>query len=525
MQSADGPEALHPPAPEEAAALRQALAAAGYSDKGLIAALGAVHLPTPRTHNLPRLMRLTAGGSPIETLARLFLFGVPVPSEAVRAALAPFPLEALDRMGLVDLRGADVEGKVILYPYGPLLIAFDRPDQIVTGARPDYVMGLTSSTLDVANLLPRRPVRSALDLGAGCGVLAFLAAQYSQSVCAVDYSPRAAAFARFGAALNGLANVECLEGDRFAPVHGRRFDLVFGNLPFIIAPSSSYLYRDGGMAMDGFAESVLRNAPEYLEEGGFCHMLCEWAHFEGEDWQRRLHGWFEGSGCDVFVIKLSTANPLLYAEVWIRDTEKDDPEVFARTYGEWADWYQANRIDGISTGLITMRRRSGAENWFHLELLARTRPRPLRRARRPALRPLRFPGARAGARATAGLPAPGGPRRAHAGAPRMGVRRMARHHGSAVPPVPAVLRRRHRPPGRPPAGAVRRRKDARRMHGPPGRGAQDGARARGRAFAPPRPRADRARVSDPARTGGRFQHPGAGAWMNAAQWRPAGASA
>jgi SAM-dependent methyltransferase len=367
MQPTMASGSLQAPTPEEAAALRAVFAAAGYTDKGLVQRFGEITLPSPRTRNLPRLLYQTSGGTRGDTLARLFLFGVAVPEEAARTALDPVPLDTVRRLGLIEAREGGVGATVVLYPYGGLLFAFDRPDQIPSGARRDLVMGISTSTVDLANFTVRKPARNALDLGTGNGFQAFLAAAHSEQVCAVDFAARAVEFARFGAALNGLDKVECLEGDRFAPVRGRRFDLIVGNLPFVIAPASRYLYRDSGMQIDSFAESILRAAPEYLEEDGWCQVICEWAHVGGEDWRDRIARWFEGSGCDVWVLELSTAKPFLYADSWVRDTEPDDAAAAVRTYNEWLAFYEANRIEGISTGLIAMRRRSGSRNWLHID--------------------------------------------------------------------------------------------------------------------------------------------------------------
>ena len=355
------------PTPEQAAALRQALTAAGFTDSALIAKLGDVTLPTSRTRTLPRLLYQTAGGSHQETLARLFLFGVPVPVEAVRAALAPVPPETLCDLGLVRSLGGQMVSNVVLYPYGKLLIVFDRPEKVVSGAPRDLVMGISTSTIDLSNFTVRTPSRNTLDLGSGCGFQSFLAAAHSERVTAVDISARSVAVTRFNAALSGVGNVECLQGDRFEPVRGRRFDLIVGNLPFIISPADSYLFRDSGMALDRFAEEVLRAAPGYLEEGGWCQVICEWAHVAGEDWHTRIGRWIEGSGCDAWVLKLSTAKPELYAEMWIRDTEKEDAQFFDATFNEWIAWYEHQRIEAISTGLIAMRRTSRRRTWVQFD--------------------------------------------------------------------------------------------------------------------------------------------------------------
>lgn len=353
--------------PEEMSTLRKVLDDAGYTDRNLIGKLGAIELPTRKAGNRPRLLRMTNGGTPQETLIRLFLFGAPVDVAAARAALHPLRLESLYRMGIVESRGSEAVSRVALCPYGKYVLAFDRPEQVSAGARPDLVMGITSSTMDLVHFTVRERVRAALDLGTGCGMQAFLAAEHADLVFGVDRCARAAAFARFNIALNGLENVECLEGDRFEPVAGRRFGLVVGNLPFVIAPATRYLYRDNGMELDRFTRSVVEQVPAYLEEGGFCQLICEWVHPAGEDPAGRLAGWFRDAGCDVWVLRLSTAKPALYAEAWIRDTEPDDPAEFDRLYGEWTCYYERHKVEAISTGLIAMRRAPGRANWFHME--------------------------------------------------------------------------------------------------------------------------------------------------------------
>ena len=75
--------------------------------------------------------------------------------------------------------------------------------------------------------------RSALDVGTGCGVLAVLAATRGYQVTAVDIDPRAVSCARANAILNRVEDRICvIEGDLFAPVQNRKFDVVVFNLPF-----------------------------------------------------------------------------------------------------------------------------------------------------------------------------------------------------------------------------------------------------------------------------------------------------
>jgi HemK-related putative methylase len=73
-----------------------------------------------------------------------------------------------------------------------------------------------------------------LDMGTGSGVCAVAAAQHARRVIAVDISPAAVRCARINVLINALEDViEVVHGDLFAPVRGRRFDVVLFNPPFI----------------------------------------------------------------------------------------------------------------------------------------------------------------------------------------------------------------------------------------------------------------------------------------------------
>jgi len=73
-----------------------------------------------------------------------------------------------------------------------------------------------------------------LDMGTGSGVCAVAAARHARRVVAVDINPAAVRCARINALMNGLeSKIDVLHGDLFAPVTGRRFDLVLFNPPFM----------------------------------------------------------------------------------------------------------------------------------------------------------------------------------------------------------------------------------------------------------------------------------------------------
>jgi hypothetical protein len=347
--------------------LRGVLGSLGYDDKGILEVLGVRDFPSIRESDVALLVWRTRGGTPLEALVRLFLINVPLDLETVRRAIQPVKLEHLGEAGLVRIDGGFVVAAVRLLPYQDLVLAFDLPQRLGTEHGYDYVMGIGQSSMTLANLTVRRPVRQALDLGTGCGVQALLAARHSERVVAVDRNPRAVQLADFNAKLNGIPHLQCLHGDFFEPVTGLSFGLVVANPPFVISPEKHYLYRDSGMPGDQICREMVRQAPKFLEEGGFAQILCNWVETSGQDWRERLATWFQESGCDAWVLRSETRDVGAYASTWIRHTEPFHPAENPERFEEWMAYYEQLGIEAVSAGLITMRRRSGASNWFRAD--------------------------------------------------------------------------------------------------------------------------------------------------------------
>lgn len=354
-------------APDDFQRARDVLIHANYTDTGILEVLATPGLSAPRASDVAPLLWRTRHGTALDTLIRLFLIGVPTEVEATRRALAPMTLEQWAEARLLTLHNDMAVALVKLLPFQDLVLAFDMPQRLGAETPADFVMGIGSSTLTLATLTIRRPSRLTLDLGAGCGIQAFLAAPHSAGVYAVDRNPRACGFADFNIRLNGLANVECYEGDLFEPVQQQQFDLVISNPPFVISPASSYLYRDSPLPGDEVCQKIVREVPRFLREGGYCQILCNWAHLTGQDWQARLASWFEGTGCDAWVLRSETREAADYAATWIRETEGESPAHVAQLYEEWMAYYEQGQIEAMSAGLITMRRRSSSPSWFRAD--------------------------------------------------------------------------------------------------------------------------------------------------------------
>lgn len=348
--------------------LRDLLTRVGYMDSSVLDTIGINDLPAIKGNNHPLLLERTNTGSPLHTLIRLFLMEMPVEKSILEKAVQPMTIESWEQAGLVHCRAKEVIAAVKLLPFQNLVVAFDLTSIMQTPLRENYVMGIGSSTITLSNLTIRRQSRRTLDLGAGCGVHAFLAAPHSGHTVAVDINPRAVQLAQFNAKLNAITKIECLQGDFFEPVADQKFDLVVSNPPFVISPETRFIYRDGGMEADSVTRRIVREVPRFLNKGGFCQILCNWAETNGQDWQKRLKNWFEGTGCDAWVMRSESLTAATYASTWIKHTEFFDQETeFAERFRKWMAYYERLGIEAVGAGLITMRKAKGKANWFRAD--------------------------------------------------------------------------------------------------------------------------------------------------------------
>ncbi|MDR2998085.1 MAG: methyltransferase, partial [Microbacterium sp.] len=278
----------------------------------------------------PILRALGDADSPLATLGRFFVLGMPQPAAAVERALPRLGLSGLASLGLGAADGDDVRPEVLLRPQsfvdldgvGEWWIASDLDEVALGTALPaDHVLGVGGASRTLAELVIPAPVERALDLGTGCGIQALLVARHAGRVVATDISERALAFGELNALLNGVANIEFRLGSMFEPVAGEAFDLIVSNPPFVITPRAQgvpeYEYRDGGLIGDALVERFLRAAPAHLTPGGVAQLLGNWES-RGRSGLERVESWIPDE-LDAWVIERETLTPLGYAELWIRD--------------------------------------------------------------------------------------------------------------------------------------------------------------------------------------------------------------
>ena len=397
-----------PPAatPKQAASLRADLADSGWGVEAVAALLGeGAEAALRREIRLPALRSVRAAlaagtdSSPVAVLTALFMLGEPVLATVLDAALPRTGAAGAAVIGLVgepDETGC-VRALVDLRPHEAVddagevrwWVASDL-GELVTGRAlaPDHVLGVGGAGLTLAGLAPRTQVRTALDLGCGCGIQTLYLLRHAEHVVATDISARALAFTAFNAALAGVCvmgdpdagsgggggRLELLRGSLLEPVAGRRFDLIASNPPFVLTPPAVreaglplMEYRDaGGPILPGLVAGLA----EHLEPGATAVMLGNWEHRGAGSWRDAVAAWLPEE-LDAWILERELQDPVEYATMWLRDgglTPERDPEAFDAALEAWIDDFEARDVRGVGFGyLIVHRPRRPREPWRLLE--------------------------------------------------------------------------------------------------------------------------------------------------------------
>jgi hypothetical protein len=348
--------------------LREAMERAGFTYDAVAELLGPLaHQALSRNETTPGLRR-TRGGSPLETLVRLFLLQTPVAHDEAEAAL-PGLVDRLAVEGLLEQSVGEVAARMDVRPYASddthLWVVSDLTPGLDGGPQrvgADYVLGISPASTSLAQLTLREPVGRSLDLGTGCGVQALHLATHSDVVVATDVNARALWMTRFNALLNGVADsVEVREGSFFEPVEDELFDLIATNPPFVISPATGerLVYRDSGLPGDRVVEDIVRTAPRHLSEGGWCQVLANWVIAKDVPWAERLQPWLESpeaEGVDAFIVQREVLDPAEYVELWLKDAGQHGGPGYTARYDTWLSWMEEQGIEGIGFGWINLHR-------------------------------------------------------------------------------------------------------------------------------------------------------------------------
>ncbi len=215
-----------------------------------------------------------------DALLRLLFEGGTVADAELPAALSADDLALLASFGLIRRMDHGAwRATVMLYPNAGIWLVSDLPDPIEStgeGAGADRVYyAATSSVRVFLSTMPQAPTGRFLELCSGTGVAALLAAQQGAAhAWAVDITHRSTVFAEFNRRLNGLANVSAVEGDLYAPVAGETFDWIVAHPPYVAAPTTEFIFRDGGDDGEQITRAILGDAYRHLADGGTLICTC-----------------------------------------------------------------------------------------------------------------------------------------------------------------------------------------------------------------------------------------------------------
>jgi hypothetical protein len=354
------------PDPSLAPRLRDALSGADYSFDAVGDLLGQTARAALERNETTPALRRTSDGSPLATLVRLFLLQTSVSRADADHAL-PGLVSALAGSGFLVASSDEVRAVLDCRPY-----ADDERDWwVVSDLTPgldgqpirveaDHVLGVSPASTSLAQLTTRSQVARALDLGTGCGVQSLHLSTHAEHVVATDVNARALALTAFNAALNDVA-VDLRDGSLWEPVGDETFDVIATNPPFVISPATGerLVYRDSGLPGDQVVEAVVRGAPARLEDGGWCHVVANWAIRDDQTWDERLAGWL-ADDCDALVVQREVLDPAAYVELWLKDAGRHGGPGYLEAYDAWLRWFDEQRIGGVGFGWVNLRKGGSA---------------------------------------------------------------------------------------------------------------------------------------------------------------------
>jgi HemK-related putative methylase len=138
---------------------------------------------------------------------------------------------------------------------------------------PDGVQPPKAGSRFFCRHLNARPGERVLEIGAGLGLAAVLAARGGAHVVATDVVAAAVEAVRLYAGLNGVS-VDARVGDCYAPVAGERFDLVCSNPPQMPTPpgrgrdDATAAADNGGIDGWEILDRIIAGAPAHLGADG-----------------------------------------------------------------------------------------------------------------------------------------------------------------------------------------------------------------------------------------------------------------
>jgi SAM-dependent methyltransferase len=299
----------------------------------------------------------------LDLLIRVFMDVEVIDRKVAEGLLSQDRVRMLERVGLIQEHPEDARlccARVLLYPTESMWIVSDlNVNPIGSGERslPDDAVypAITKNTRHFLSTLPDTPCDSFLELCAGTGIAALLAARYARRSWASDITERATHFARFNAALNGINNCTAVQGDLYQPFTGETFDRIVAHPPYMPSLEQKLIFRDGGQDGEQITRRILVGLPEHLRPGGRFYCTCMLTDRKGARAEQRIRemlGSRQGE-FDVVLITLQTYQPTDYYVRLALDGRATLEEVAQRH-----EIFKQLEVENLVYGSMVIQRRS-----------------------------------------------------------------------------------------------------------------------------------------------------------------------
>jgi SAM-dependent methyltransferase len=348
---------------EDFAALRQTLKLCGFHNEGICRRLEIPSIVEFRGKCEGRTNAIEIE-QPIDVLIRLMLDGEFIREDVIEAMLPPGSLAVLERLQILardERRPGELFSTISMYPGGEtLLLAGDRPgtpDGSKYWLPPDVVYpGIVENTRHFLSGLPQTPCDALLDLGTGSGIAALLASRYARHAWGADIAARSARFAEFSRRLNGIDNVTIVEGDLYEPVAGLTFDRIVTHPPYVPAPKTELIFRDGGNDGEQILQRAVEGLPRHLRTGGRFYTLVLGADIEGEAFEDRIRKWLgpEHAEFDLVMVSHSLRPPSEFVA-----NSVGGGQIKLTDLKFWTETWARRKVQFLFYGSILMRRHAG----------------------------------------------------------------------------------------------------------------------------------------------------------------------